>query len=81
LDTSWGETWLGVELDSLGRVVVSGVQRAGGRAGQVPPDCRRAVGDLAGLGRAGFVGGEFGWRSLRFITPMGAGIGRRSSRS
>ena len=27
----WRETWLGVGLDSPGRVVVGGVQRAGGR--------------------------------------------------
>ena len=62
-----------------------------GRAGQVPPYFRRAVGDLGVLGWAGFVGGEFGWRRvgrsggvalvLRLVRGLVWGVFRANFRS
>jgi hypothetical protein len=52
----WASDW--IPLGALWWVASSG------RAGQVPPYFRRAVGDLGVLGWAGFVGGEFGWRRV-----------------
>jgi hypothetical protein len=76
----WASDW--IPLGALWWVASSG------RAGQVPPYFRRAVGDLGVLGWAGFVGGEFGWRrvgrsggvALVLRLVRGARVGRFSGK-